>query len=94
MKNYFSDNIEKAKERLINIKPSHNEAHVIREGWQSGLFEKEITNYDGFGCVMRVVGRTKEEAEAIALIVCRKISLNIDTNYGTYDGIHTMNETI
>ncbi len=90
MKKYQTTVIEKAKERLKMIKPSHNEAWKVKEGWQTGMYEKEVTNYDGFGMAMRVYGRTPEEAEAMALIVCRKISLGLDTiEGGDYDGIHT-----
>lgn len=92
MKTFTTTDLEKAKERLRLIKPSHNEAFKIKEGWQIGMYEKEISNYDGFGCVMRIVGKTAEEAEAIALIICRKIVLNSDTGGGMYDGIHTFPE--
>ena len=91
MKRYSQASIDLAKKRLLFIKPSHNEAHLIKEGWQMGMYEKEITNYDGFGCIMRVVGKTTEEAEALALIICRKLNTGEDTEGGTYDGCHTFN---
>lgn len=92
MAKHTSESIKSAHALLANVIPSHNEPHKIREGWQFGMFEKEITNYrNGNGPVMRVYADTSEEAEAIALVVCRKLSKGLDTELeGYYRGLlHT-----
>lgn len=61
--------IEKVKERLINLVFSHNAPHKIKEGWQQGMYEKELTNYGGQGCSVKVIANTPQESEAMALIV-------------------------
>lgn len=61
---------QKLKEFFQNIKPSHQEATRIKEGWQMDMYEKEITNYSGKGPVIRVYGKTSKEAEELAIVLC------------------------
>jgi len=79
--------LQEAKSRLKNIVFSHSDTHKIREGWQMGMCEKELTNYDGQGASIRVIGKTPLEVEAMALIVVKAIR-ELDMNNivgGVYD---------
>lgn len=66
--------MEACKHKMENIKPSHQEATKIREGAQMDMFEKQITNYSGFGPIIKIIGNTAQEAENLAIVVCELIN--------------------
>lgn len=48
---------------------SHNPASEIREGWQIGMWQRDVTANTGFGPSATGIGETKEEADANAHLI-------------------------
>lgn len=77
-------NMTQLESAIQDIKPSHQEATRIKQGWQMDMYEKEITNYGGSGPVMRVYAKTAKEAEELAALVCAKIKHSVSLTTDVY----------